>query len=104
MIQVQKEDNPYNNFSMLKRILADEKRLGLSSNDEAAFLSLQLIIGAADTSRMSIWSFLEAMMMYPEVLKRGQELLDATVSNKVPGWEDLDSLPYIKCLIKEVWR
>ncbi|KAH8742573.1 cytochrome P450, partial [Diaporthe sp. PMI_573] len=104
MIQVQKEDNPHNNFSMLKRILADEKRLGLSSNDEAAFLSMQLIIGAADTSRMSTWSFLEAMMTYPEVLKRGQELLDVTVGDRVPEWEDLDSLPYVRCLMKEVWR
>lgn len=104
MIQVQKEDNPHNNFSMLKRILADEKRLGLSSNDEAAFLSLQLIIGAADTSRMSTWSFLEAMMMYPEVLKHGQQILDTVVGDRVPEWEDLDSLPYVRCLMKEVWR
>lgn len=104
MIQVQKEDNPHNNFSMLKRILVDEKRLGLSSNDEAAFLSLQLIIGAADTSRMSTWSFLEAMMMYPEVLKHGQQLLDKVVGDRVPEWEDLDSLPYVRCLMKEVWR
>lgn len=104
MVQVQKEDNPHNNFSLLKCILADEKRLGLSSNDEAAFLSLQLIIGAADTSRMSTWSFLEAMMIYPEVLQSGQEVLDATVGDKVPEWEDLESLPYVRCIMKEVWR
>ncbi|KAG6364932.1 hypothetical protein INS49_006536 [Diaporthe citri] len=83
MVQVQKEDNPHNNFSMLKRILADEKRLGFYSNEEAAFLSLQLIIYQS--------------YVYMEVM-------DATVGDRVPEWEDLDSMPYVRCLMKEVWR
>jgi hypothetical protein len=35
--------------SLLRRVLNDENLLGFESADEAAFLSLQLIIGAADT-------------------------------------------------------
>lgn len=79
-------DNPYN--AMLPRILADEKLLGFQSEDEAAYLSLMLIIGAADTvsslasvhiwlltcrqSKMSTLSFLEAMLTFPEVQKKAQ--------------------------------
>jgi DNA/RNA-binding domain of Phe-tRNA-synthetase-like protein len=40
--------------SLLRRVLNDEKLLGFESVDEAAFLSLQLIIGAADTVRLRI--------------------------------------------------
>lgn len=105
-------------FTMLKRILADESLRGLSGTDEAAFLALQLIIGAADTSRMSTWSFLEAMMMYPAVQRRAQALVDAAVGatppgdgegggrrpGRVPEWADLDAVPYVRCLMKETWR
>lgn len=92
-------------FTMLKRILADESLRGLSGTDEAAFLALQLIIGAADTSRMSTWSFLEAMMTHPAVQRRAQALIDAAVgADRVPEWRDLDALPYVRCLMKETWR
>lgn len=92
-------------FTMLKRILADESLRGLSGADEAAFLALQLVIGAADTSRMSTWSFLEAMMMHPDVQRRAQALIDSAVgAGRVPEWHDLDTLPYVRCLMKETWR
>ena len=67
----------------------DEKKLGFETEEEAAYLSLQLVIGAADTvgkhkastttapfanacsqSRVSTWSFLEAMMMFPSVQEK----------------------------------
>jgi hypothetical protein len=42
---------PFDHPAFLRHILNDEKRCGVSCDDEAAFLSLQLIIGAADTVR-----------------------------------------------------
>lgn len=63
LLEVRKTPAEYTN-SLLLRVLRDKKRLGISSDDEAAFLSLMLIIGAADTSRISTWSSLEAMMMF----------------------------------------
>ncbi|KAK6210506.1 hypothetical protein LQW54_006114 [Pestalotiopsis sp. IQ-011] len=53
---------------------------------------------------MSSMSFLEAMMMYPEVQKKAQGEIDAVVGDRMPVWEDLESLPYVRCMIKEVWR
>lgn len=90
--------------SMLLRVLRDEKRLGISSDDEAAFLSLQLIIGAADTSRMSTWSFMEAMMMFPEVQGEAQAEIDKVCGDRIPVWEDLEQNQYFRALMKEVWR
>jgi hypothetical protein len=42
---------PFDHPAFLRHILNDEKRCGISCDDEAAFLSLQMIIGAADTVR-----------------------------------------------------
>ena len=40
--------------TMLYRILTDEKRLGFGSEEEAAYLNLMLIQGAADTVRYPV--------------------------------------------------
>lgn len=85
-------------------MLQDPKLAGLEDEDEAAYLSLMLIIGAADTvgthssevighnavaqaqdfryvfnaqSMMTTWSFLEAMMSFPEVQKKAQAEIGA---------------------------
>lgn len=39
---------------MLYRIMSDEKRLGFESDEEAAYLSLMVIQGAADTVSLLI--------------------------------------------------
>lgn len=93
-----------NQKSMLARVLSDEKLLGLSCEDEAAYLSLSYIIGAADTSRMSTWSFLEAMMHFPSVQQQGQIEIDCVCGDKLPVWEDFDKSPLFRCIMKEVWR
>ena len=46
-------------------------------------------------------------MLYPEVQKRAQDELDATVGRaRVPTFADLPRLPYISAIIKESirWR
>ncbi|KAG9628843.1 cytochrome P450, partial [Aureobasidium melanogenum] len=90
--------------AFLPCVLEDEKNLGFGSLEEAAYLSLQLIIGAADTSKMSTWSFLEAMMTYPEVQEKGHQEIFKIVGDRLPVFEDLEQIPYVRCLMKEVWR
>ncbi|PVI00803.1 cytochrome P450 [Periconia macrospinosa] len=55
-------------------------------------------------SRMSTWAFLEAMLMFPEVCKKAQTFLDEVVGERVPVYDDIEKVPYIRCLMKEVWR
>jgi hypothetical protein len=45
--------------TMLYRILTDEKRLGFGSEEEAAYLNLMLIQGAADTVRCPVGKITE---------------------------------------------
>jgi len=72
--------------------------------DEAAYLSLMLVIGAADTSALSTWSFMQAMMMYPDVQIKARSAVISVVGNRIPVFEDIDQIPYVRCLMKETWR
>ena len=44
------------------------------------------------------------MALYPEVQRRAQADIDRAVHNRLPTFEDYDSLPYIKAVIKEILR
>ncbi|KAH8783605.1 cytochrome P450 [Hyaloscypha finlandica] len=76
---------PFDHPAFLRHILNDEKRCGISCDDEAAFLSLQMILGAADTVK-------------------AQKEIDFIVGNRIPTWDDLKDIPIVRCLMKEVWR
>ena len=50
-------------------------------------------------------TFLLAMALYPEVQKKAQAELDAVVGrNRLPDFDDRDSLPYITAITKECLR
>lgn len=88
----------------MPRVVNDEKKFGFETEEEAAYLSLQLIIGAAETSKMSIWSFLEAMMSFPDVQEKARQQIERVVGDRLPVFDDLDAIPHVRCLMKEVWR
>ena len=96
--------NGYFHDAFLPRVVSDEKKMGFETEDEAAYLALMLIIGAADTSRMSTWAFLECMLLFPEVMTKLQSEIDAVVGDRMPVYEDLESIPYVRSVMKEVWR
>ena len=59
--------------------------------DEAAYLSLMLVIGAADTSAVSTWSFMQAMLIFPEIQAKGREAIVSAVGKRIPVFEDLEA-------------
>ncbi|RDX44589.1 CyP450 monooxygenase [Lentinus brumalis] len=59
----------------------------------------------ADTTISTVQTFFMAMACYPEVQKKARAELDAVVGpNRLPTWEDRDSLPYIAAIAKESMR
>ncbi|KAI0739568.1 cytochrome P450 [Daedaleopsis nitida] len=53
----------------------------------------------------ALGSLFLAMTLYPDVQKKAQAELDAVVgSGRLPEFDDMDSLPYIRALVKELWR
>lgn len=90
--------------SLMSKIVEDEKNLGFPSKEEGAYLCLQLTIAGSDTSQVSVWCFLEAMMRYADVQKKAQRLVDEVVGDRIPVFEDHERIPYIRCLVKETLR
>ncbi|TDZ19838.1 Cytochrome P450 monooxygenase yanC [Colletotrichum orbiculare MAFF 240422] len=98
-----KGDSSFEN-TFIGSVLQHEDMRGLASKEELANLSLGLIVGAADTSRMTTWAFLEAMMMFPEVQAKAREEIDRVVGDRIPSYEDFGRIPYVRMMMKELWR
>jgi hypothetical protein len=90
--------------SFLAKILKDDKLLGFPNEEEPAYLAMNLIHAAADTSWFTLWSFMEAMLTHPDVQRKAQEEIDKVVGDRLPVWEDLEHIPYIRYVMKENWR
>jgi len=66
-----------------------------------------LYSAGAETTSSSIMTFLVAMLLYPDVLKRAQNELDFVIGrDRLPTFEDRLRLPFIDAVYKEVsrWR
>ncbi|KAH8093138.1 cytochrome P450 monooxygenase [Cristinia sonorae] len=64
------------------------------------------LYAASTESMVSVMrTFILAMVLHPEVFKKAQEEIDSIVGpDRLPDWEDRDSLPYLNCVLKEVLR
>jgi cytochrome P450 len=62
--------------------------------------------GTDNTAGSILW-FFEAMMLYPDVLKKAQAEIDSVLgaqADTAPGFQHLEQLPYCVSLTKEVFR
>ncbi|KAI0751692.1 cytochrome P450 [Daedaleopsis nitida] len=89
--------------SMATVALERQHEFGLSDLEMAYTLA-----GPWDAGTVAIIEvFLLAMIHFPDVLKRAQEEVDRVVGfSRMPEFSDMDSLPYVVAMIKEVarWR
>jgi cytochrome P450 len=64
-----------------------------------------LLEGGSDTTSSTLYGFIQAMMVWPEVQKRAQEEIERVVgSDRLPVIDDYQNLPYIRCCVKETLR
>ncbi|RGP64951.1 cytochrome p450 oxidoreductase [Fusarium sporotrichioides] len=98
--------------SYVSSVLAQDK-LSDSGNDkldetyEADIKCTAAIMyaGGADTTVSTIESFILAMTIYSEVLKKAQAEIDNVIgADRLPGFEDRQNLPYINGMVKESLR
>lgn len=61
-------------------------------------------LGGAETSHAALSSFVAAMILYPEVQKRGQQELEKFAPSRLPVFEDLPHMPYVRAIMLEVLR
>lgn len=75
------------------------------SEDQVAYAIGTLFEAGAGTTAASMMSFMLAMTLHPQELKKLQEELDRVVgAERMPTLEDMPSLPGVRAVVKEVLR
>ncbi|EPQ52488.1 cytochrome P450 [Gloeophyllum trabeum ATCC 11539] len=61
--------------------------------------------GRTEAVSICLRTFILAMVTYPDVQAKAKRELDSVVGrDRLPGFEDMDALPYINAIVKEVMR
>jgi cytochrome P450 len=75
------------------------------SDDQAGYISGTLLEAGSDTTSSTLYGFVQAMLVFPEVQKKAQEQIDKVVgSDRLPTMEDESNLQYIRGCVKETLR
>lgn len=81
-----------------------QKREGFS-DEQACYTSGTLLEAGSDTTSSTIYGFMLAMVLYPEIQREAQAEIDRVVGpNRMPTMEDEPSLQYIRGCVKETLR
>jgi len=64
------------------------------------------LYGAGQVTTFSVMlAMVMVMVLYPEVQKKARREIDEVVgSQRLPGFNDRDSLPYLECVLRELYR
>ncbi|KAI9689255.1 MAG: hypothetical protein M1820_010186 [Bogoriella megaspora] len=88
-------------------LLHPETRYG-GSYEEGMYLATSVLAAGGDNTRMTLNTFVMAMISYPNELRRAQDEVDRVCGSdtnmRLPCLADMDRLPYFCAMIKEVLR
>ncbi|KAI5922679.1 cytochrome P450 [Camillea tinctor] len=68
------------------------------------YTSGSMLEAGSDTTASTLIGFVQAITIFPEVVKAAQEELDRVCGNRMPDLNDLPDLPYIRGCMKESMR
>ncbi|KAJ3576228.1 hypothetical protein NP233_g558 [Leucocoprinus birnbaumii] len=84
--------------------LERRERFGLTDS-EVAFLAATPYTAEVTTTLGTCDIFLQAILLYPDVMYKAQREIDTVVGpDRMPDFQDFDTLPYIRAMIKETLR
>ncbi|TFK18867.1 cytochrome P450 [Coprinopsis marcescibilis] len=90
--------------STATRALEKQGAFGLDDLETAYALASPFGAGAG-TTLATLDFFLLAMLIHPEAMRKAHEELDRVIGrDRLPEYDDRDSLPYVNALIKEIMR
>lgn len=74
-------------------------------DDSACYISGTLLEAGSDTTSSTLIGFIQAMLLFPEAQHKAHDEIDCVLGpDRLPTMEDEDSLPYVRCCIKESLR
>ncbi|KAL2831569.1 cytochrome P450 [Aspergillus cavernicola] len=75
------------------------------SDDQACYISGTLLEAGSDTTSSTLYAFVQAMLLFPDVQRKAQEEIDRVVGpHRLPVMDDLADLQYIRGCMKETLR
>lgn len=90
--------------SFVRGLKENQARHGLTK-PEAAWLAGIMFSAGAETTLGTLFNFVLAMTLYPNVMKRAQAEIDSVVGrDRLPNFDDKPRLPYIRAMVKESLR
>ncbi|RKU42018.1 hypothetical protein DL546_004929 [Coniochaeta pulveracea] len=87
-----------------EELVKSQKTEGFS-DDQAAYISGTLLEAGSDTTSSTLYAFVQAMLLYPEVQKKAQAEIDRVVGReRLPNMDDEMDLQYVRAIMKETLR
>ncbi|KAJ5141216.1 hypothetical protein N7526_002211 [Penicillium atrosanguineum] len=75
------------------------------SDDQAAYISGTLLEAGSDTTSSTLYAFVQAMLLFPEVQRKAHKEIDEIIGpDRLPDMDDLPKLQYIRGCMKETLR
>lgn len=74
------------------------------TDELAAYTGGTILEAGADTTSNTLYGFLQAMLLFPEVQRKLQARIDEVAGDRIPNMDDYPRLPYVRCCIKESLR
>ncbi|KAK4497142.1 hypothetical protein PRZ48_011592 [Zasmidium cellare] len=84
--------------------MAEAQKKDEFSDAQAAYISGTLLEAGSDTTSSTLYAFVQAMLLYPEVQRSAQQHIDHVVGDRLPTMADQPDLPYVRMLMKETLR
>ena len=67
------------------------------SDDQAAYISGTFLEAGSDATSSTLYGFVQAMVLYPEVQKKAQEEIDRVVGkDRLPDMDDEPTMQYVR--------
>lgn len=87
----------------LARVLEQEG--SVFDESEPPHIIATTMAAGTDTTATTLQWFFKAAVLFPDAIKKAQEEIDRVVGrDRLPGWEDRASLPYLAAVINETHR
>jgi len=77
---------------------------GIAGEEVISGAAATLYGGGSDTTASAIATFILAMARYPEIQAKAQAEMDKVVGDRLPTYNDKDSLPYLNAVVLETLR
>ena len=73
-------------------------------DEQAGYISGTVLEAGSDTTSSTLYAFVQAMLLYPEVQAKGKAEIEKFCGDRIPTMEDFNDLHYIRGIMKESLR